>query len=53
MVTSTEVNVAVLLLLKGALSFATGVDVKKRDGGGGEAKKLTFSRDSSATKANP
>lgn len=32
MVTSTEVNVAALLLLKGALSFATGVDVKKRDG---------------------
>ena len=38
MVTSTEVNVAALLLLKGALSFATGVYVKKRDGGGGEAK---------------
>ena len=35
------------------LPFATGVDVKKRDGGGGEAKKLTFSRNSSATKANP
>ena len=33
MVTSTEVNVVALLLLKGALSFATGVDVKKRDGG--------------------
>ena len=53
MATSTEVNLGALLLLKGALSFATGVDVKKRDGGGGEAKKLTFSCDSSATKANP
>lgn len=30
MVTSTEVNVAALLLLKRALSFATGVDVKKK-----------------------
>ena len=29
MVTSTEVDVVALLLLKGALSFATGVDVKK------------------------
>ena len=52
MVTSTEVNVAALLLLKDALPFATGVDVKKETGGG-EAKKLTFSRNSSATKANP
>ena len=38
MVTSTEVNVAALLLLKGALSLTTGVDVKKRDGGAGEAR---------------
>ena len=32
MVTSTEVNVAALLLLKDALPFATGADVKKETG---------------------
>ena len=54
MVTFTEVNEAALLLVDGALSFATGVDVKlKRDGGGGEAKKLTSARDYSEIKANP